>query len=148
MGNVSRAYRNENRARPGAPPATNAVPQALPLRASGSLFWSDAGMEAGVLFSYRDQFKRSLTERLTPSSIRWDVRVGYDFTRSSWARADADRWYKRAFADSRLSLTLYNVLDDEPPMNSAGLPDSSIIDALGTRYVISLTKSFGKGERR
>lgn len=146
-GNVSRAYRNENRPRPGAPPATNAVPESLPLRASGSLFWNRHGFEAGALFSYRDKFKRSLTERLTPSSIRWDARVGYDFSRTTWATPTADRWWRRALADSKVGLTFYNVLDVEPPMNSAGLPDSSIVDALGTRYVISLSKSFGAGRR-
>lgn len=142
-GNVSKAYRNENRPRPGAPPATNAVPESLPLRTSGSVFWSRDGLELGALFSYRDKFKRSLTERLTPSAIRWDARVGYDFTQTNWARPGADRWWKRALAHSRLSVTVYNVFDDEPPMSSAGLPESSVLDALGTRYVISLSKSLG-----
>jgi len=143
QGNVSRAYRNENRPRPGAPPATNAVPESIPLRASGSLFWNRNVFDAGALFSYRDNFKRSLTERLTPSSIRWDARVGYDFSRTRWASPTADRWWRRALAESKVSLTVYNVLDVEPPMNSAGLPDSSIVDALGARYVVSITKSFG-----
>lgn len=143
LGNVSRTYRNENRPRPGAPPATNAVPESLPLRTSGSVFWSRKGLETGALFSYRDQFKRSLTERLTPSAVRWDWRVSYDFTKAAWARADAGHWWQRMFADTRLSLTLYNVFDRDPPMNSAGLPDSSIVDALGTKYVLSLTKTFG-----
>ncbi len=113
-GNVSRAYRNENRPRPGAPPAANAVPESLPLRTSGSLFWNRQGIETGALLSYRDKFKRSRTERFTPSAIRWDWRIGYDFSQSKWARPEASRWWQRAFAHSRLSLTIYNILADEP----------------------------------
>lgn len=142
-GNVSRAYRNENRPRPGAPPATNAVPESLPLKASGSLYWRKSGFETGVLFSYRDEFKRTLTERLTPSAIRWDWRASYDFAQSKWAQRSSPSRVGRFFADTRISLTIYNVFDEIPPMNSAGLPDSSIIDALGARYLISVTKTFG-----
>jgi iron complex outermembrane recepter protein len=146
-GNVSRAYRNENRARPGAPPATNAVPESLPLRASGSVFWSRRGLESGVMFSYRDVFKRSLTERLTPSAIRWDWRVGYDFGESR-RRGGGTLGWSRWLSDTRINLTIFNVFDEEPPMNSAGLPDGSIVDAFGRRFSVSVTKSFGAGASR
>ncbi|TVR51193.1 MAG: TonB-dependent receptor [Puniceicoccaceae bacterium] len=144
-GNVSQATRNESRPRPGAP-VTNAVfavKEFLPMRISGSVFWLDSGWEVGALFSYRDKFKRSVNERLTPSAIRWDARVSYDFSQSNWAQTDASSWWGRALADSRLSVTIYNVFDATPPMNSAGLPDSSVVDALGPRYVITFIKSFG-----
>ena len=145
-GNVSKTYRNQSRPRPGAPPANAvfAVPEYLPLRTSGSLFWSRKGLETGVLFSYRDKFKRQVNERLTPSSIRWDWRGSYDFKQARWARPDAEHWWQRVFADTQLSLTVYNVLDEPPPFNYVGLPDSSVVDALGTRYVISFNKSFGR----
>lgn len=145
-GNVSQATRNESRPRPGAP-VTNAVfavKEFLPMRVSGSLFWARSAWEAGAMFSYRDQFRRHVNERLTPSAIRWDARVAYDFSRSNWARSDASSWWGRALADSRLSVTIYNVFDAIPPMNSAGLPDSSVVDALGPRYVLTFTKSFGR----
>ena len=97
-----------------------------------------------MLFSYRDKFKRQVNERLTPSSIRWDWRGSYDFKQARWARPDAEHWWQRVFADTQLSLTVYNVLDEPPPFNYVGLPDSSVVDALGTRYVISFNKSFGR----
>jgi hypothetical protein len=43
-----------------------------------------------------------------------------------------------------VSVTIYNVFDAIPPMNSAGLPDSSVVDALGPRYILTYTKSFGR----
>lgn len=145
-GNVSKTYRNQSRPRPGAPPANAvfAVPEYLPLRASGSLFWNRRGFETGVLFSYRDKFKRQVNERLTPSSIRWDWRGSYDFKQARWARPNAERWWQRVLAESQVSLTIYNVMDEPPPFNYVGLPDSSVVDALGTRYVISFNKSFGR----
>lgn len=145
-GNVSKAYRNQSRPRPGAPPANAvfAVPEFLPLRTSGSFFWSRKGLETGVLFSYRDKFRRQVAERLTPSSIRWDWRASYDFKETSWARPTADRWWQRALADSKIGLTIYNVLDTPPPFNYVGLPDSAVLDALGSRYVLSFSKSLGR----
>lgn len=145
-GNISQATRNESRPRPGAPVtnATFAVKEFLPMRISGSLFWARSGWEVGAMFSYRDQFKRSVNERLTPSAIRWDARLAYDFTRSAWAKPEASGWWSRVLANSRMSITIYNVFDAIPPMNSAGLPDSSVVDALGPRYILAFTKSFGR----
>jgi outer membrane receptor protein involved in Fe transport len=142
-GNASRAYRNENRTQPGAPPATNAVPQALPLKASGGLFWSRSALEIGALVSYRDVFKRSVTERPTPSAIRWDWRTSYDFADSSLALADRSGWWGGWLADTRMSLTIFNIFDKPPPMSGAGLPESSLLDAVGRRYSLSFSTSFG-----
>ncbi len=141
--NASKTYRNRNQVRPGAPPALNAVPQALPLKQSGSLFWKKGAYESGALFSYRDVFRVTTTQRFTPSAIRWDWRGGIDFSKTKWARADAERWYKRWLADTRIYVTVFNVFDRNPPMNANGLPDSVIVDARGERFSLSLTRSFG-----
>jgi hypothetical protein len=142
---ASRVYRNENRPKPGAPPATNAVPESLPKKLSGSLFWRKGAFETGALVSYRDVFKRSLTQRLTPSAIRWDWRGSVDVGKTRWASATAEHWYRRWLVDTKVALTLFNVLDAIPPMNAVGMPDSSIVDPRGMRYAISFTKSFGGG---
>ncbi|MSU23467.1 MAG: hypothetical protein EXS32_06540 [Opitutus sp.] len=143
--NASKTYRNRNQVRIGAPPAVNAVPQALPLRESGSLFWRKGAYETGGLFSYRDVFRTTTTQRFTPSAIRWDWRGSVDFAKTSWARADSERWYKRMFANSRVAVTIFNVFDRNPPMNASGLPDSTIVDARGERCSLTYTKSFAAG---
>src|SRR6185503_7723021 len=125
--NASKTYRNRNQVRPGAPPAINAVPQAFPLKESGSLFWKKGAYETGALFSYRDILRTTTTQRATPSSIRWDWRGSIDFAKTGWAKPDSERWYKRWLADSRVSLTVFNVFDRNPPMNANGLPDSAIV---------------------
>jgi hypothetical protein len=124
------------------------VPQALPLKESGSLFWKKGAIETGGLFSYRDELKTTTTQRPTPSCIRWDWRGTFDFTKTSWARADAERWYKRWMADTRVSVTIFNIFDRNPPMNANGLPDSAIVDARGERYSLTFTKSFAAGAAR
>ena len=76
------------------------MPQAFPLKESGSLFWRKGAYETGGLFSYRDVMRINTTQRLTPSTLRWDWRGSVDFAKTSWAKADSERWYKRMFADS------------------------------------------------
>jgi iron complex outermembrane receptor protein len=143
--NASRAYRNENRPRPGAPPATNAVPQSLPMKISGALHWKRGAWESGAMASYRDSFKTIVNQRLTPSAIRWDWRGGVDLSKTKWASPTSERRWQRWLADSKVNLTLFNVFDEIPPMNSSGLPDSSVIDARGMRYALTFAKSFGAG---
>jgi iron complex outermembrane receptor protein len=146
--NATRTYRNEARPRPGAALSPLSVAQGLPLKMSGSLFWKKGMYETTVLVSYREPFKRTLTERFTGSAIRWDWRGGLDFTQAAWARSDAPTWYGRWLADTRLHVAIFNVFDRPPPMSSAGLPESSLLDAKGIRYSVSVTKSFGQSGSR
>jgi outer membrane receptor protein involved in Fe transport len=146
--NASRTYRNESRPRPGAPPATTAVKEAFPLKMSGSLFWKKGWLESTALMSYKAPFKRTLTERFTPSAIRWDWRAGVDFAKTAWANREPNRRWARWLADSRVNLSIFNVLDTDPPMSSAGLPEASLLDARGRRYSITFSKSFGAGVPR
>lgn len=144
--NASKTTTNRAFARPGAPQATNSVPQALPLKMSGALYWKTGAYETGAIMSYRARFKRTLTERLTPSAIRWDWRGSVDFSDFAWARPNSDRMIGRWLSNTKLSVTIFNVLDTDPPIGSAGIPESSLLDALGRRFSVSVTKSFG-GDR-
>ncbi len=142
---ASRTYRNESRTKPGAPLATSSTPDAFPMKMSGGLTWRKGAYETGALVSYRAPLKRSITERLTPSAIRWDWRGSVDFSKVKWAGANSGRWSRRWLADTRVALAIFNVMDDIPPMNSVGMPDSAIVDPRGLRYQLSFSKSFGGG---
>jgi iron complex outermembrane receptor protein len=143
---ASRTYRNENRTKPGAPLATNSVSDAFPMKMSGGLQWRKGAYETGALASYRAPLRRTITERRTPSAIRWDWRGSVDFGKLGWASASSERWYRRWLSDTKVALALFNVLDEIPPMNSVGMPDSTIVDPRGMRYSISLSKAFGGGD--
>jgi outer membrane receptor protein involved in Fe transport len=142
-GSASKTYRNESRTRPGSAPSTTAVAQGLPLKVNGSLFWRKGAFETTVLMSYRAPYKRSLTERFTGSAKRYDWRAGIDFSKFAWVRSDAPSRWGRWLANTRLNLGLINVFDTDPPMSGAGLPESSLLDARGRRYTVSIAKTFG-----
>jgi outer membrane receptor protein involved in Fe transport len=144
--NASRVTRRENQPTPGTPPVATSldgIPESLPLQMSSALYLKRGGMEIGALMSYRGKFTRFITQAPTPSATRWDIRAGYNFADGD-SPLNSGGWFGSMLANSRVSLTVFNLLDDDPPLTRLGMPDSSLIDARGRHYSLSFTTSFGQ----
>lgn len=141
---ASRTTRYEVRSTANLPPTIASTPDQLPLQARGSLFWTRGSYETGALFAYRAKFRASTTTTaFTPSTVRWDWQGSYDFGRSAWLHRRSESWWAKALADTRLSLTIFNVFNTEPPLRPGiALPDNIVVDSRLRRYGISLEKKF------
>jgi iron complex outermembrane receptor protein len=134
--------RNEFVPAPGGAPTATINTDSLPVQVNGAAFLTRGAWSTGVLASYRASNRASTFVTATPSAIRWDWQAGYDFDKSGWFKARRDRWYGRALQGTKVSLTVFNVLNTEPPLDNLYLPDNTVLDARLRRYGISFRKAF------
>ncbi len=145
--NASRVTRRENQPTPDTPvvvTSLDGIPESLPLQMSGALYMQRGGMEVGALMSYRGKFTRFITQAPTPSATRWDMRASYNFADGNSPLSGSGGWFGSMLAASRVSLTIFNLFDDDPPLTRLGMPDSTLIDARGRHYSLAFTTSFGQ----
>ncbi len=134
--------RNEFVPVPGLAAAATVNTDSLPVQLSGSAFFTRGAWGAGVLTTYRAANRARPDVRPTPSAIRWDLQGNCDLGRLAWVKAGRDRWYGRAFANTKLSLTVFNVLNDVPPFDFYFMPDNTVLDSRLRRYALSLRRQF------
>jgi outer membrane receptor protein involved in Fe transport len=127
---------------PGGLPSPTVSTDSLPVQVSGNAFLFRDAWGAGVLATYRAANRVSTDRVATPSAIRWDLQFNYDFTKGSWARDNPSRLVRRALAGTKLSLTVFNVLDTRPPFDDLFFPDNTVLDSRLRRYAISLRRDF------
>lgn len=138
----------EERILPSLPLTASVNKRYVPTRVTGSLFWMRAAWEAGITGVYGGEYWTDSSNatlypsRYTDDVTRWDFSAGYDFGRRSGFGVQGDAWWRRALHDTKLRVTIINVLDTEPPLNVNGSFSSSVIDPRLRRYVIDLTKRF------
>ncbi len=138
---ASKVTRNESRAAPHVATSGNSVTFNLPLQANGSLFWERGALDTGILFSYRARsFGSRSTGPLIPSATRWDWQISYDFPDV----AAGGGWWGAVLSDTRIGLTIFNVLDTHPPLRAGSfrLPDNTVLDSRLRRYAINFTRRF------
>jgi outer membrane receptor protein involved in Fe transport len=145
---LSQIRLNEVRASPDLPPQPSSLPSNLPAQINGSIFWEHGAFRTGTLCTYREETFAELAPDGTvfgpfiPSAIRWDWQGSYDFSRSNWAALNGSRW-GRLLDNTRINLTVFNVLDKDPPLFELNtFPDTTVIDARLRRYAISVIKNF------
>jgi outer membrane receptor protein involved in Fe transport len=143
-----KSLRREERQVAGAAITPTVNKRYVPLRITTSLFWNRGAWDAGLTSVYggeawADSSNTALApSRYTDDVMRWDLNVGHDFgRRASFGESGASSW-KRALRDTRIRVTIINLLDEEPPLNVNGSFSSSVIDPRLRRYVIDLSKRF------
>ncbi|MBP7482364.1 MAG: TonB-dependent receptor [Lacunisphaera sp.] len=134
--------RNEFVTTPTSGPVPTFNLDSLPVQVSGSAFLARGAWGTGVLGSYRASGRLFTTIAATPSAIRWDWQFNYDFDKAPWAKARRDHWYGKALKGTKVSLTIFNVLDTDPPLDGNALPDNTVVDARLRRYALSFRKAF------
>ncbi len=134
--------RNVFVAAPGATPSATVSTDSLPVQVSGSAFLNRGAWGTGILATYRAANRAITTVSATPSALRWDFQFSYDFDKSGWAIASRARWTGRVLKGLRASLTVFNVLNTEPPFDYLFLPDNTTLDSRLRRFALSLRKSF------
>lgn len=129
-------------AAPGAAPSATVSTDSLPVQVSGAAFLNRGSWGTGILATYRASNRSSTTVAATPSAIRWDCQLSYDFDKASWARSRRSNWYGKALKGLKASLTVFNFLNVEPPFDYLFLPDNTTVDARMRRYALSFRKAF------
>lgn len=127
---------------PGGTPSPTVNTDSLPVQVNGNLFFTRDAWGAGVLATYRAANRVSADRAVTPSAIRWDAQFNYDFTKAAWMRGRDRGWVRALLADTKLSLTVFNVLDREPPFDDLFFPDNTVLDSRLRRYALSLRRDF------
>ncbi len=126
---------------PGGLASTTVNTDSLPVQVNGNVFFFRNAWGAGVLATYRAANRANTSRLVTPSAIRWDLQLNYDFAKASWLKS-RDGWLRRALADTKLSFTVFNVLDREPPLDYSFFPDNTVLDSRLRRFGLSLRKQF------
>ena len=141
---VSRATKNEVRATPESEPSPNVGTWSIASRMNGSVFWTRRAWEAGALFTYSGEYRYAASAPTYPSSIRWDAQVSYDFERGGWGQGRSRGWMRSLFARTRLSLTVFNLLDRDPPLlyDFSITPIYAAIEERMMHYQLQLVKQF------
>jgi outer membrane receptor protein involved in Fe transport len=140
--NGTKYTRNVSIPTPGGAPSPTVSTDSLPVQITGNAFFYRGAWGAGALVTYRAS-NRSSTDRIaTGSAIRWDAQFNYDFAKAGWVKGSQSRWLRRALADTKLSLTVYNVFDTRPPLDDLYMPDNTVLDARLRRYALSLRRTF------
>jgi hypothetical protein len=113
---------------------------------SGSAFIQNGPWGTGLLATYRARSKPLITTLFvvtdTPSAIRWDWQGNYDFEKAGWFKARRATWFGWALRDTKLSVTIFNVLNTRPPFDYNYLPDNTVVDSRLRRYALSLRRQF------
>jgi len=109
-----------------------------PIRLVGSLFWSRGPYEAGWTARYIEGYFFTSTQNAA-SAIEHDLQVSCELGQLPVVRQADNRWLRRAVQDTRLTATVMNVLDRQPPfvLTTRGFTST---DPRMARYVVSLSK--------
>lgn len=126
---------------PGGPASPSINTDSLPVQINGSAFFHRRAFGGGVFVTYRAANRANIDRVATPSAIRWDAQVSYDLAKAAWAK-DQTGWMRRALADTKLSLTVFNVLNTRPPFDDLFMPDNTVLDSRMRRYALSLRRTF------
>ncbi|MDB6127999.1 MAG: hypothetical protein JWM35_1895 [Verrucomicrobia bacterium] len=125
----------------------------FPTRLTWQTYWNKGPYGAGVSGFYQEKRYRNAahtfvasagTDLLFPSAVEWDIQLAYDF---GWRphRADAEAsdrsWDRGLLANTKLSLTVFDVLNREPPHPQAN-SGFGVTDPRMARYALTLRKSF------
>lgn len=143
-----RVLADEARLFPTSAPLANANKRFRQMRATTSARWSRGPWEAGVTHLYGGKVWVNSTNatlaasRYTDPVERWDANVSCDLGRYQWSAGANDSWWRRLLRDSRVSVSVINVLNTEPPLNVNGFASNSVIDPRLRRYVLDLTTRF------
>jgi outer membrane receptor protein involved in Fe transport len=127
---------------PDTGPSSTVNTDSLPVQINGNAFFYRQGWGAGVLTTYRAAGRAATDRIVTPSAIRWDVQGNYDFAKSAWAKAHAASWYGRALKNTRVSVTIFKVLNTVPPFDYIYFPDNSVLDTRLRHFSLSVIKQF------
>lgn len=127
---------------PGSAPSVTVNTESLPMQVNGQVFFTRPAWSVGLLATYREANRALPSRRFTPSAIRWDTQASYDFTKSVWAKSLESRWLQSALRNTKVSLTIYNLFDREPPLDFSAFPDNTVLDSRLRRYALSLRRSF------
>lgn len=122
---------------------TNSIFQ-YPTRVTWQTHWTKGPYGFGVSGFYQEKQYRTITRTTLrwDSAIEWNTQVSYDFDRRRAAAERSDTPVKRwLLAGTKLSLTINNVLDREPP-HAQGQAGFGVTDPRMARYILSLRKSF------
>jgi outer membrane receptor protein involved in Fe transport len=144
--NATKYTRNESFAVTGGTIGTSITTDLLPTMISGSAFVQNGPWGTGLLATYRARSKPLITTLFvvtdTPSVIRWDWQGNYDFEKAGWFKPRRDTWLGWALRDTKLSVTIFNVLNTRPPFDYNYLPDNTVVDSRLRRYALSLRRQF------
>ena len=127
---------------PGGLPSPSINTDSLPVQVSGNAFYQQGAFGAGVLATYRAANRSNIDRAATPSAIRWDAQLSYDFGKASRSVGSDRTRFQRILGETKLSLTVYNVLDRRPPFDDLFFPDNTVLDARMRRYALSLRRDF------
>lgn len=118
------------------------------MRVTNSVRWARGPWETGLTHLYGGRVwvssgnEAMAASRYTDPVHRWDVNAGYDFSRSARS-ADANAaWWQRLLRNSRVSVSVLDVLNEEPPLDVNGFASNSIIDPRLRRYILDVTTRF------
>ena len=140
--------RDEQRVLPNAIPQTSVNKKFDPMRITSAIYWSRGPWDAGVTSIYGGRYWVNTTNatlapsRWTDDVMRFDVNASYDFGKNHGFNERGSSWWRRALHDTKLSVTIINVANTEPPLDVLGFFSSSVIDMRLRRYVLDFTKRF------
>jgi len=144
--NATKYTRNESFAVTGGTIGASITTALLPTMISGSAFVQNGPWGTGLLATYRAGSKPLITTLFvvtdTPSAVRWDWQGNYDFEKAGWFKARRDTWFGWALRDTKLSVTIFNILNTRPPFDYNYLPDNTVVDSRLRRYALSLRRQF------
>lgn len=126
---------------PGGLPSPTVNTDSLPVQISGNALVSRKAWGLGVLTTYRAANRPAADRGVIPAAIRWDVQVNHDFAKSGWALAQGGG-IRRLIGDTKLSLTVFNLFNRQPPFDDLFMPDNTVVDARLRRYGLSLRRTF------
>lgn len=127
---------------PGATPVSTLYQ--YPTRLSWQTYWTKGPYGFGVSGFYQEKQYLNITYTTTRflRAVEWNAQLAYDFDRRNTAAGRNDTRLKRwLFAGTKLSLTVNNVFDREPP-HIQGNAGFAVTDPRMARYVLTLRKSF------
>ena len=117
-------------------------------RGTGVLGWSRGPWSAGGTATYTSRYigryfpggtyfnNGTINKPIT----LWDGQAGYDFGRAKWQPRS---WARHLFADLRLNVNVYNLLNKEPGLDPVSkAPILGTVDPRGRRFMATLQKRF------
>jgi hypothetical protein len=73
-------------------------------------------------------------------SLEWNGQLAYDFGAAGFNGGGS--WMSRILADSKVSLTINNLFDREPPHLQGGNAGFAVTDPRMRRYILSFQRTF------